>query len=101
MAMRATKCALVPICKPTQLLCFENENKMTEEIKLTQFSKGGGCGCKIAPSVLQQIIKTNSTSSFENLLVGNESADDAAVYRISGDTAVISTADFFMPIVND
>ena len=74
---------------------------MTDEIKLTKFSKGGGCGCKIAPSVLQQIIKTNSTSTFSNLLVGNESADDAAVYQINGDTAVISTADFFMPIVDD
>lgn len=74
---------------------------MTEEIKLTQFSKGGGCGCKIAPSVLQQIIQTNSSVSFEKLLVGNESADDAAVYQINGDTAVISTADFFMPIVDD
>lgn len=74
---------------------------MTDEIKLTQFSKGGGCGCKIAPSVLQQIIKTDSITSFEKLLVGNESADDAAVYRINGDTAVISTADFFMPIVDD
>lgn len=74
---------------------------MTEEIKLTQFSKGGGCGCKIAPSVLQEIIKTNSVASFEKLLVGNESADDAAVYKLNDETAVISTADFFMPIVDD
>ena len=74
---------------------------MTEEIKLTQFSKGGGCGCKIAPSVLQEIIKTNSIASFEKLLVGNESADDAAVYRLNDEVAVISTADFFMPIVDD
>jgi selenide,water dikinase len=74
---------------------------MTDEIKLTQFSKGGGCGCKIAPAVLQQIIKTDNATSFEKLLVGNESADDAAVYQINGDTAVISTADFFMPIVDD
>ncbi|HUQ97613.1 MAG TPA: selenide, water dikinase SelD [Chitinophagaceae bacterium] len=74
---------------------------MTDEIKLTQFSKGGGCGCKIAPSVLQQIIKTDTIGSFQDLLVGNESADDAAVYQINGETAVISTADFFMPIVDD
>src|SRR5215218_10673934 len=74
---------------------------MTEAVRLTQFSKGGGCGCKIAPSVLQQIIKTDSVVSFEKLLVGNESADHAAVYQINGDTAVISTADFFMPIVDD
>jgi selenide,water dikinase len=74
---------------------------MTEEIKLTKFSKGGGCGCKIAPSVLQQIIKTNTASHFPGLLVGNESADDAAVYQINSDTAVVSTADFFMPVVDD
>lgn len=74
---------------------------MADEIRLTQFSKGGGCGCKIAPSVLQQIIKTNNIAPFEKLLVGNESADDAAVYQINNDTAVISTADFFMPIVDD
>jgi selenide,water dikinase len=74
---------------------------MTDEIKLTKFSKGGGCGCKIAPSVLQQIIKTDSITAFNALLVGNESADDAAVYQINSDTAVISTADFFMPIVDD
>jgi selenide,water dikinase len=74
---------------------------MTEEIKLTKFSKGGGCGCKIAPSVLQQIIKTNTASHFPALLVGNESSDDAAVYQVNSDTAVVSTADFFMPIVDD
>lgn len=74
---------------------------MQEEIKLTQFSKGGGCGCKIAPSVLQQMLATQSAPSFANLLVGNESSDDAAVYQISDETAIISTTDFFMPIVDD
>lgn len=74
---------------------------MTDDIKLTQFSKGGGCGCKIAPAVLQEIIKTNQVASFDRLLVGNESADDAAVYRLNDETTVISTADFFMPIVDD
>lgn len=72
-----------------------------EAIKLTQFSKGGGCGCKIAPSVLQQILQTNTTHNFPNLLVGNESADDAAVYALDDDNAIISTTDFFMPIVDD
>lgn len=72
-----------------------------EEIKLTQFSKGGGCGCKIAPSVLHQILATGEKAPFANLLVGNESSDDAAVYQVSEDTAVISTTDFFMPIVDD
>jgi selenide,water dikinase len=72
-----------------------------EPIKLTQFSKGGGCGCKIAPSVLQQILQTQHTTGFENLLVGNESSDDAAVYELNAETAVISTTDFFLPIVDD
>ena len=73
---------------------------MQEEIKLTQYSKGGGCGCKIAPSVLQQIIPQH-TASVQHLLVGNENSDDAAVYQLNDETAVISTADFFMPIVDD
>jgi len=74
---------------------------MTEPIKLTQFSKGGGCGCKIAPAVLEQIVKTNSTLLFPSLLVGNETADDAAVYQLNDTEAVISTTDFFLPIVDD
>ncbi|MEJ7913267.1 MAG: selenide, water dikinase SelD [Chitinophagaceae bacterium] len=72
-----------------------------EETKLTQFSKGGGCGCKIAPSVLQQIVQTNNNFISANLLVGNESSDDAAVYRINDEEAIISTTDFFVPIVDD
>lgn len=74
---------------------------MEETVKLTQFSKGGGCGCKIAPSVLQQIIGTSIAASFTNLLVGNDSADDAAVYQINSEQAVIATTDFFVPIVDD
>jgi selenide,water dikinase len=74
---------------------------MPEEIRLTQFSKGGGCGCKIAPSVLQQILQTGQKASFPGLLVGNESSDDAAVYQVHGEIAVISTTDFFLPIVDD
>jgi selenide,water dikinase len=73
---------------------------MSETIRLTSFSKGGGCGCKIAPSVLQQIVQT-SPNTFSNLLVGNESSDDAAVYQLNNGTAVISTTDFFLPIVDD
>jgi selenide,water dikinase len=72
-----------------------------EEVRLTQFSKGGGCGCKIAPSVLQQMLATGNTDSFANLLVGNESSDDAAVYQLNDETAIVSTTDFFMPIVDD
>ncbi|MBB1283379.1 selenide, water dikinase SelD [Flavisolibacter sp. BT320] len=74
---------------------------MTEEIRLTQFSKGGGCGCKIAPSVLQQMLATGDKGSFPHLLVGNESSDDAAVYLVNEETAVVSTTDFFMPIVDN
>ncbi|HYO22873.1 MAG TPA: selenide, water dikinase SelD, partial [Flavisolibacter sp.] len=70
-------------------------------VKLTQFSKGGGCGCKIAPSVLQQILTTENKPLFPQLLVGNESSDDAAVYRLDEHTAIVSTTDFFMPIVDD
>ncbi|MDP6909087.1 MAG: selenide, water dikinase SelD, partial [Flavobacteriales bacterium] len=75
---------------------------MSEEIKLTQFSHGGGCGCKISPQVLEQIVSTSEkTTSFPNLLVGNTTKDDAAVYRINSNDAIISTTDFFMPIVDD
>lgn len=74
-----------------------------DTIRLTQFSPGAGCGCKIAPADLEMILK-NSVSAektFENLLVGNESKDDAAVYDIGGGKAIVSTTDFFTPIVDD
>lgn len=74
---------------------------MQQEFKLTEYSKGGGCGCKIAPSVLQQIVHTENKFPFPNLVVGNDSNDDAAVYQINNETAIISTTDFFMPIVDD
>ena len=74
----------------------------TEVIKLTQFSRGAGCGCKIAPKVLDEILKTNITMPANSkLLVGNSSKDDAAVYDLGNGTALISTTDFFMPIVDD
>jgi selenide,water dikinase len=73
-----------------------------ESIKLTQFSHGAGCGCKISPQVLSSILETNLTPLINpNLLVGNESNDDAAVYDMNDGTAIISTTDFFMPIVDD
>lgn len=72
------------------------------DIKLTQFSHGGGCGCKVAPAVLEEILKNTGTGVVSpNLLVGNETNDDAAVYDLGNGTALISTTDFFMPIVND
>jgi selenide,water dikinase len=74
----------------------------TENIKLTQFSHGAGCGCKIAPDVLEKMLHTEIEQvKFRSLLVGNESKDDAAVFDIGNGTCIISTTDFFMPIVDD
>jgi selenide,water dikinase len=71
-------------------------------LKLTQFSKASGCGCKIAPSVLEEILNACSqNASFPNLLVGIETKDDAAVYELADGTCVISTIDFFTPLVDD
>ncbi|MEP6673855.1 MAG: selenide, water dikinase SelD [Ferruginibacter sp.] len=73
-----------------------------EQIKLTQFSHGAGCGCKIAPQVLEEILQNNiSIPDHKKLLVGNSSKDDAAVYDLGNGTALISTTDFFTPIVDD
>jgi len=75
---------------------------MMNEIRLTQYSHGAGCGCKISPSILSTILKSNIESfNDKKLLVGNESRDDAAVYDMGNGTAIISTTDFFMPIVDD
>jgi selenide,water dikinase len=72
------------------------------EIKLTQYSHGAGCGCKISPKVLGTILHSQlATVDHPNLLVGNDSRDDAAVYDMQNGTAIISTTDFFMPIVDD
>jgi selenide, water dikinase len=71
-------------------------------IKLTQYSHGAGCGCKIAPKVLDEILKSNiALPDNKNLLVGNSSKDDAAAYDLGNGMALISTTDFFMPIVDD
>ncbi|MBK9606884.1 MAG: selenide, water dikinase SelD [Betaproteobacteria bacterium] len=71
-------------------------------IRLTQFSHGGGCGCKIAPGVLEQILgKAGPGVVPKQLLVGIETADDAAVYQINEHQAIVATTDFFMPIVDD
>jgi selenide, water dikinase len=71
-------------------------------VRLTQFSHGGGCGCKIAPALLQDILaKTAPGLVPEALLVGLETGDDAAVYRINEAQAIVATTDFFMPIVDD
>jgi selenide,water dikinase len=72
------------------------------DIKLTQYSRGAGCGCKIAPAVLEETLKTDiAAPTYPQLLVGNSSADDAAAYDIGNGKALIATTDFFMPIVDD
>ncbi len=72
------------------------------EIKLTQYSHGGGCGCKIAPGLLAEILgQFAPRASFPNLMVGTESSDDAAVWRLNDTQAIVATTDFFMPIVDD
>lgn len=71
-------------------------------IKLTQYSKASGCGCKIAPAVLEEILNgCKQQITFKNLLVGNETKDDAAVYELEDGNCIISTTDFFTPIVDD
>jgi selenide, water dikinase len=71
--------------------------------RLTSLSHGGGCGCKIAPGVLSALLarSTPLTAAFPNLLVGTETADDAAVYKLNDEQAIVATTDFFMPIVDD
>ncbi|HEX5419500.1 MAG TPA: selenide, water dikinase SelD [Gammaproteobacteria bacterium] len=71
-------------------------------VRLTQYSHGAGCGCKISPKVLSEILDSVAPQARDpNLLVGYDSRDDAAVYRISEDQAIVSTTDFFMPIVDE
>jgi selenide,water dikinase len=70
--------------------------------RLTSLSHGGGCGCKIAPGVLADLLaRSPSAGAFSQLLVGTETSDDAAVYQLNDEQAVIATTDFFMPIVDD
>jgi selenide,water dikinase len=77
-------------------------NTEIQSIKLTQYSHGAGCGCKISPKVLDQILTSNfSMPDNDKLIVGNHSKDDAAVYDLGNGSALISTTDFFMPIVDD
>jgi selenide,water dikinase len=72
------------------------------EPRLTSLSHGGGCGCKIAPGVLSEILKGTAAMPLpKELLVGIETADDAAVYQLNDEQALIATTDFFMPIVDD
>jgi len=78
------------------------ESPMSEPIRLTQYSHGAGCGCKISPKVLDVILAGSGAQNLDpRLWVGNASRDDAAVYGIDEERGVVSTTDFFMPIVDD
>ena len=75
---------------------------MNAPMRLTGLAHGGGCGCKLAPAVLQQILaKMPAAQPYANMMVGIETGDDAAVYRLNADQAIIATTDFFTPIVDD
>ncbi|CAL8974700.1 Selenide, water dikinase [Rhodoplanes serenus] len=72
------------------------------DVRLTSLAHGGGCGCKLAPAVLQKLLAGQAAGGpFERLLVGTETGDDAAVWQLDADTCVIATTDFFMPMVDD
>ncbi len=73
----------------------------SDDIKLTQYSRGAGCGCKISPQVLEEILHSQFTFPDRKILVGNSSHDDAAVYNLGDGNALIATTDFFMPIVDN
>ncbi len=76
--------------------------EISTDYALTKFSHGAGCGCKLSPEVLETIVQRfDAVKHFPSLLVGNEGKDDAAVYQINEEQAIISTTDFFMPIVDD
>jgi selenide,water dikinase len=74
----------------------------THTVRLTSLAHGGGCGCKLAPSVLQQLLADQPAAAvYKELLVGTETSDDAAVWQVDDNTCVIATTDFFMPMVDD
>lgn len=90
--------------KKIAMLTLESKKPLDpNDIKLTQFSHGSGCGCKVAPSVLEEILRSDGIAPIQNplLLIGNETKDDAAVYDMGNGIGLISTVDFFMPIVDD
>src|SRR5277367_1710805 len=81
---------------------FRGSPQMTEAVRLTSLAHGGGCGCKIAPSVLRDILAgMPAPGVFKELLVGAETSDDAAVWRLNDTQALVATTDFFMPVVDD
>ena len=89
----------VLIVTPQRYIC---QNLVHMEIRLTQYSHGAGCGCKISPAVLDTMLHSEVVAAnYPQLLVGNASKDDAAVYDLGDGTCIVSTTDFFMPIVDD
>jgi selenide, water dikinase len=80
---------------------MDNVSRRAPAFHLTELAHGGGCGCKLAPAVLQQLLTGQASTFFPQLLVGTETSDDAAVWQVSEDQCVVATTDFFMPIVND
>jgi selenide,water dikinase len=80
----------------------EEQNMADHDVRLTSLAHGGGCGCKLSPAVLRELLSgMPAANMFPDLLVGIETGDDAAVYRINDTQAVVATTDFFMPIVDD
>jgi selenide,water dikinase len=85
-----------PASKPEEIAT------MTDAVRLTSLAHGGGCGCKIAPAVLRDILASMpAAAAFPDLLVGTETSDDAAVWRLNDSQALVATTDFFMPVVDD
>src|SRR3546814_9797834 len=81
---------------------MQDSVSIQDKPRLTSLSHGGGCGCKIAPGVLSDLLAgIPAAQPFAALMVGNETSDDAAVYRLNDQQALIATTDFFMPIVDD
>ncbi|HEY4029947.1 MAG TPA: selenide, water dikinase SelD [Caulobacteraceae bacterium] len=81
---------------------MDDASAQSKPVRLTSLAHGGGCGCKIAPAVLQEILaKTPAAAVFPDLLVGTETSDDAAVWRLNDEQAIVATTDFFMPVVDD
>jgi len=81
---------------------MNDSSAQAQPVRLTSLAHGGGCGCKIAPAVLQAILaKTPAAAAFPDLLVGAETSDDAAVWKLNDEQAIVATTDFFMPVVDN
>src|SRR5471032_358492 len=75
---------------------------MPDAVRLTSLAHGGGCGCKLSPAVLREILAgMPAAAAFPDLMVGTETSDDAAVWRLNDGQAIVATTDFFMPVVDD